>query len=183
MYVYDAKRFLFLVSATPPWVTRVEEVKAAVAINVEAERKVAQMNEEIQGLARGIRARDQTIQESNVKIELMERRMDTVKKQADTIFSLETEIAKSRKQERSYEEAIEQLQSDLDALEQDNAKLKQITAGMERQREFDSTLRCISAMLLMFINDSLRRSSNPGARKRCNGRKQSRDIASARTGQ
>ena len=83
----------------------------------------------------------------------------------------------------SLEEAIEQLQSDLDALEQDNAKLKQITAGMERQREFDSTLRCISAMLLMFIDDSLRRSSNPRARKRCNCRKQSRDIASARTGQ
>lgn len=121
------------ISATPPWVTRVEEVKAAVAINVEAERKVAQLNEELQGLARGIRSRDQIIQESNVKIELMERRMDTVKKQADTISSLETEIAKSRKQERSYEEAIEQLQSDLDALEQENAKLKQLTAGMERQ--------------------------------------------------
>ncbi|EJD03547.1 dynactin [Fomitiporia mediterranea MF3/22] len=124
------------ISATPPWVVRIEEVKASLAINVEAERKVAQLSEEIQGLARGIRSRDQTIQESSVKIELMERRMDAVKKQADTITNLEAEIAKARKQERSYEDAIEQLQSDLDALEQDNAKLKQLTAGMERQRTF-----------------------------------------------
>ncbi|KAH8119806.1 dynactin [Phellopilus nigrolimitatus] len=121
------------ISGTAPWVTRVEEIKATLAVNVEAERKVTQLNEEIQGLARGIRSRDQTIQESSVRIELMERRLDTVKKQADAISSLETEITKARKQERSYEEAIEQLQSDLDVLEQDNAKLKQLTAGLERQ--------------------------------------------------
>lgn len=107
-----------------------------MSVNVEAERKVAQLSEEIQGLARGVRSRDQALQEAGVKIELMERRMDTVKKQADAITNLETEIAKARKQERSYEEAIEQLQSDLDALEQDNAKLKQLTAGMERQRGY-----------------------------------------------
>ncbi|KAL5533874.1 hypothetical protein ACEPAG_334 [Sanghuangporus baumii] len=121
------------ISATPPWVVRVDEVKASLAVNVEAERKVAHLNEEIQELARGIRSRDQTIQESSVKIELMERRLDAVKKQADTISNLEAEISKARKQEKSYEEAIEQLQSDLDAMEQDNVKLKQFTAGMERQ--------------------------------------------------
>ena len=124
---------LTAVTATPPWITRVEEVRSALAINVEAERKVAQLNEEIQGLARGIRTKDQTIQEANVKIELMERRMDTVKKQAETISNLEAEIAKARKAERSYEEAIEQLQTDLDTREQENSKLKQLTAGMEKQ--------------------------------------------------
>ncbi|KAL5476529.1 hypothetical protein ACEPAI_3386 [Sanghuangporus weigelae] len=98
------------ISTTPPWIVRVDEIKASLEVNVEAERK-----------------------ELSVKIELMERRLDTVKKQADTISSLEAEIAKARKQEKSYEEAIEQLQSDLDAMEQDNAKLKQLTAGMERQ--------------------------------------------------
>lgn len=122
-----------LVSTIPPWVVRVDEIKASLAVNVEAERKVTQLNEEIQELARNIRSRDQTIQEAGVKIELMERRMDAVKKQADTISQLESEISKARKQERSYEEAIEQLQSDLDTLEQDNVKLKQLTVGMERQ--------------------------------------------------
>ena len=128
---------------------RIDDIKASLAVNVEAERKVAQLNEEIQELARGIRSRDQTVQESSVKIELMERRLDAVKKQAETIANLEAEIAKARKQEKSYEEAIEQLQSDLDALEQDNSKLKQLTAGMERQRK--RLLAQIEIRFLVFL--------------------------------
>jgi dynactin 1 len=76
---------------------------------------------------------DQTIQESGVKIELMERRMEAVKKQADTITDLESELSKARKQERAYEEAMEQLQSEIDSLEQDNARLKVAAPGPERQ--------------------------------------------------
>jgi len=107
-----------------------------MAVNAEAERKAAQLQEEIQGLVRNLKTKDQTIQESGVKIELMERRMEAVKKQADTIAELEIEISKARKQERAYEEAMEQLQADLDTLEQDNAKLKTSVAGSERQGVF-----------------------------------------------
>lgn len=123
-----------------PWVTRVDEIKASLAINVEAERKVAQLNDEMQGLVRSLKTKDQTIQESGVKIELMERRMEAVKKQADTIVDLEGELSKARKQERAYEEAMEQLQADLDTLEQDNAKLKTLTAGQERQGALSTAL-------------------------------------------
>ncbi|KAI0352271.1 dynactin [Trametes cingulata] len=121
------------ISGTAPWVARIDEIKAATAINVEAERKVAQLNDEIQALARTLKIKDQTIQETGVKIELMERRMETVKKQADAITDLENELSKARKQERAYEEAMEQLQADLDALEQDNAKLKALANNPERQ--------------------------------------------------
>jgi dynactin 1 len=122
-----------LVTGTPPWVTRVSEVKARAAVNVEAERRAVQLNDEIQALVRNLKSKDQNIQESSVKIELMERRMETVKKQADTINDLETELSKARKQERSYEEAIDQLQHDLDTLEQDNMKLKALANNPERQ--------------------------------------------------
>ncbi|KDR85814.1 hypothetical protein GALMADRAFT_234908 [Galerina marginata CBS 339.88] len=121
------------ITGTAPWVTRIAEIKAALAINVEAERKVSSLNDEIQALARTLRTKDQTIQESTVKIELMERRLEAVKKQADAIVELENELGKARKQERAYEEAMEQLQADLDTLEQDNAKLKTMTVGQERQ--------------------------------------------------
>ncbi|GLB43572.1 putative dynein associated protein [Lyophyllum shimeji] len=121
------------ISGTAPWVTRVAEIKASLAVNVEAERKVAQLNDEMQGLVRSLKTKDQSIQESSVKIELMERRMEAAKKQADTIADLESELSKARRQERAYEEAMEQLQADLDTLEQDNAKLKALTAGQERQ--------------------------------------------------
>lgn len=112
---------------------RISEVKARAAVNVEAERRVVQLNDEIQALVRNLKSKDQNIQESSVKIELMERRMETVKKQADTINDLEMELGKVRKQERSYEEAIDQLQHDLDALEQDNIKLKALANNPERQ--------------------------------------------------
>jgi dynactin 1 len=125
-----------LVSGVAPWVTRVAEIKATLAINVEAERKVAQLNDEMQGLVRSLKTKDQNIQESAVKIELMERRMEAAKKQADAILDLEAELTKARKQERAYEEAMEQLQADLDTLEQDNAKLKTLAAGQDRQGWF-----------------------------------------------
>ncbi|KAI6120904.1 dynein associated protein-domain-containing protein [Pisolithus croceorrhizus] len=119
-------------TGTPPWVARIEEIRASTAVNAEAERKAAQLQEEVQGLVRTLKARDQNLQEATVKIELMERRMEAVKKQADAIVELEIELSKARKQERAYEEAMEQLQADLDTLEQDNAKLK-IMAAPEKQ--------------------------------------------------
>ncbi|CCL98838.1 uncharacterized protein FIBRA_00843 [Fibroporia radiculosa] len=121
------------ISGTAPWVIRIDDIKAATAINVEAERKVAQLNDEMQALLRTLKSKDQNIQEAGVKIELMERRMEAVKKQADAIVDLENELGKARKQERAYEEAMEQLQADLDALEQDNAKLKTLANNPERQ--------------------------------------------------
>ncbi|KAI0066601.1 hypothetical protein BV25DRAFT_1820618 [Artomyces pyxidatus] len=122
-------------TGTAPWVVRIGEIKASMAINVEAERKVAQLNEELQGLMRNLKVKDQNIQESTVKIELMERRMEAVRKQADQISDLEGELSKARKQERAYEDAMEQLQADLDTLEQENTKLKTAAPGPERQTQ------------------------------------------------
>lgn len=141
------------VTGIAPWVRRVDEVKAALAVNVEAERKVAQLNEEMQGLVRNLKLKEQNVQESTVKIELMERRMETVKKQADTIADLEGELGKARKQERAYEDAIEQLQADLDSLEQENQKLKAAGANPERQGSF--TLSVPRLMVLISFDYSL----------------------------
>ena len=44
-------------------------------------------------------------------------------------MELESELNKARKQERAYEEAMEQLQADLDSLEQDYARLKASAAN------------------------------------------------------
>lgn len=87
----------------------------------------------MQGLMRTLKGKDQNIQEASVKIELMERRMEAAKKQAEVIVNLEKELLDAKKQQREYEEAMEQLQVDLDGLEQDNAKLKALTAGQEKQ--------------------------------------------------
>ncbi|EIN14288.1 dynactin [Punctularia strigosozonata HHB-11173 SS5] len=120
------------VSGKAPWVVRIDEIKASLAVNLEAERKLAQLNDEVQGLVRGLKAKDQHIQEASVKIELMERRMEAVKKQAEMITELEEQLNKARKQERTYEEAMEQLQAEYDALVQENTKLKTMAPAQER---------------------------------------------------
>jgi len=120
------------VTGTAPWIIRIEEVKAAMAVNVEAERKVAQLNEEMQGLVRTLKVKDQNIQESSVKIELMERRMETVKKQAEAVTELEGLLGKAQKQEKYYVEAMEQLQSEFDTLAKENSKLKAASNATEK---------------------------------------------------
>jgi len=120
------------VTGTAPWIIRIEEVKAAMAVNVEAERKVAQLNEEMQGLVRTLKVKDQITQESSVKIELMERRMETVKKQAEAVTELEGLLGKAQKQEKYYVEAMEQLQSEFDTLAKENSKLKAASNATEK---------------------------------------------------
>jgi dynactin 1 len=66
---------------------------------------------------------DQNLQESGVKVETLERRLEATRKQADQIVELENDVAKAKKQEKVYEDAIEQLQKDLDLLEAENLKL------------------------------------------------------------
>lgn len=67
---------------------------------------------------------DQTLQESGVKVETLERRLEATRKQADQILELESDVTKAKKQEKVYEDAIEQLQAEQDALEAENAKLR-----------------------------------------------------------
>ncbi|GJN94727.1 hypothetical protein Rhopal_007818-T1 [Rhodotorula paludigena] len=116
-----------------PWLARVTQLQSSAAINVDAERKVVQLNEEMRDMLRDLRAKDQAHQEATVKIELMEKRLEGVKKQAEAMTELEGELAKSRKQERTYEEANEVLQRDLDKMEQELDKLRQVAATAEKQ--------------------------------------------------
>ncbi|VDC06717.1 unnamed protein product [Peniophora sp. CBMAI 1063] len=121
------------IAGSPPWTTRVAEIKANLAVNVEAERRAAQLSEELTAMARTLKARDVTLQEERVRTELMERRMEGVKRQQDAFQQVEAELAQARKQERSYEDALEQLQADLDAMEQENARLKAaVPSGNEK---------------------------------------------------
>ena len=48
---------LSAVTGVSPWVVRVDEIKAAAAVNVEAERKASQMSEELQELVRNLKIR------------------------------------------------------------------------------------------------------------------------------
>jgi dynactin 1 len=60
--------------------------------------------------------------------------METVKKQADQIVILEETLQKTQDQEQMYAEAMENLQAEYDALEQENIKLKKSVSKKEEKR-------------------------------------------------
>ncbi|KAL1412932.1 hypothetical protein Q8F55_000681 [Vanrija albida] len=107
-----------------PWLARVVAIKEAAQYNAEAERKVSRLSEELKDMLREVKIRDQTLQESGVKVETLERRLEASRKQADMILELENDIAKAKKQEKVYEDAIEALQAEQDSIEVENARLR-----------------------------------------------------------
>ena len=123
-------------------------IKETAAYNAETERKVVHLSEEIQNMLREIKIRvsslrryvealiafqDQNLQESGVKVETLERRLEANRKQADLIFALENDVSNSKKQASIYVNAIEQLQAEQEALESDNARLRKDQGVGERQ--------------------------------------------------
>ena len=105
-----------------------------MAHDLDAERKVNSLTEELKDLGREMRLKEQTIQEDAVKIELINKRMESVKRQADTSAELEEEVNRLRRKEKDSTTNIEQLQSELDKLEREHIKLKQ-TAPTEKAGE------------------------------------------------
>ncbi len=48
---------LLVVTGIAPWIVRIDEVRSQMAINVEADRKVAQLTDEIQNLIKTVRTK------------------------------------------------------------------------------------------------------------------------------
>lgn len=100
------------------------------------ERKLQQHSDEILKLIKDIKIKDQALQESSVKVELLEKRMIAAKKQADQIASLEDTLQKTQAQEQMYAEALDNLQAEYDALQQETVELKKRAAvSQEEQRQ------------------------------------------------
>ncbi|CAO3607813.1 unnamed protein product [Mucor hiemalis] len=123
-----------IATGVAPWIQRASDMKAEVVMNHDMERKVQQHSDEIVKLIKDVKFKDQALQESSVKIELLEKRMETVKKQADQISILEETLTKTQTQEQMYAEAVENLQAEYDALEQENLLLKKNAAKKEEKR-------------------------------------------------
>ncbi|KAG8856780.1 hypothetical protein FRB96_006284 [Tulasnella sp. 330] len=108
-----------------PWITRVDEIKAIAAVNLDAERSLMKLNDEVLTLVKEIKTREQIIQESGAKIELMERRMEAVKRQGEAIIDLEAQLEQAVKQEKEWREAVDSYQAEIEALDEQCHRLKQ----------------------------------------------------------
>jgi chromosome segregation ATPase len=120
--------FIIVASGTSPWLQRASDLKAEVVVNHDMERKLQQHIDEIHKLIKDVKMKDQSLQESAVKIELLEKRMEGAKKQGEQIAELESGLSKSQSQMQMYAEAMENLQAEYDTLEQENIQLKKAAA-------------------------------------------------------
>ncbi|KAI8984000.1 dynein associated protein-domain-containing protein [Mycotypha africana] len=118
-----------------PWTQRASDIKAEVVVNHELERKLQQHNEEIVKLVKDVRLKDQALQESEVKINLLEKRMEMARREAEKIKSLESDLEKALSQEQMYAEAMENLQNEYDTLEAENNNLKKEASKREEKRQ------------------------------------------------
>lgn len=126
--VAEDSKAIKIATASSPWLQRASDLKAEVVVNHDMERKLQQHNDEILKLIKDVKMKDQSLQESAVKIELLEKRMEGVKKQGEQIGELESGLAKSQSQMQMYAEAMENLQAEYDTLEQENIQLKKAAA-------------------------------------------------------
>ncbi|KAF7727233.1 hypothetical protein EC973_007846 [Apophysomyces ossiformis] len=129
------QRLAALVSSdVPPWLQRASDMQAEVVVSHDMERKLQQHGEEIVKLIKDIKLKDQALQEASVKVELLEKRMETVKKQADQISNLEEDLRKAQSQQQVYSEALENLQTEYNALQNQHNQLKKTATKKEEKR-------------------------------------------------
>jgi dynactin 1 len=92
----------------PPWVLRSKELKDSTVVSASAEQEISALKREIHERATALKMRDQTLDESNVKIELLEARMYDVSKKANKITELEKAIEEAKAFERKMARKMEE---------------------------------------------------------------------------
>ncbi|KAI7878238.1 hypothetical protein K492DRAFT_133006 [Lichtheimia hyalospora FSU 10163] len=124
-----------IATGIPPWVQRASDMKAEVVINHDLERKLQQHNDEIYKLVKDIKLKDQALQEASIKVDLLEKRMEAAKKEAEQIMTLENDLEKAKAQTQMYSEAVDNLQIEYETLEQENIELrKQVSMKEDKRR-------------------------------------------------
>lgn len=166
------------VSHTNIWLARSKVLRQNVEGHAEVEQKAASMNTELLALAKDNKIKvsrdsggcasyyddiatiishhqDENLQESAVKIALLEKRMEALRQQvsntgdstlrnvlychcltsitkSSTVDHYEKEIGKLRHQEKMYTDVIDGLHADLAGVEKDNAELKRKIGKLEK---------------------------------------------------
>ncbi|KAJ9054472.1 hypothetical protein DSO57_1014152 [Entomophthora muscae] len=108
-----------------PWVLRSHEFKKEIVVNTATEHKLVSLNKDIARLSEDARAKDQTLAERELKIELLDSRMKALREQLNEAEKLGVLLSQAQEQERLYLEAVEKLQSENQTLEIENIELRQ----------------------------------------------------------
>ncbi|KAJ1668652.1 hypothetical protein IW140_002061 [Coemansia sp. RSA 1813] len=127
-YVANSTNVCKIEAPEAPWIKRAAQFKASLVQNADVERRTEALNEEIISLARELKLRDQALQEYNVKTEMLGKRAEIARKQADQISNIQKELETTKGSEKMYKEATATLGVENEKLEHENRRLKQANA-------------------------------------------------------
>ncbi|KAF9110823.1 hypothetical protein BGX27_005836 [Mortierella sp. AM989] len=113
------------------WIKRAKDMKAEVVVNVDAEQKAQSLQEQVLKLVMEAKSKDQALQESQINIDLLSKRMEPLKKLVEQISILNKEADEAKKQKHAFDEAIRNLQADIAAKEEQNAQLRRLVKNSD----------------------------------------------------
>lgn len=122
----------FGLSGSEPWSLRAEVLKSAQRNHQVLENAKNRLDEQVKILVQELKIKEDRLGEAVLKIDVLEKRMDSVRQNTSSVSVLEDALTKSKLQEKAYEEALENLQADMEKLEQDNARLKKYLKRFEQ---------------------------------------------------
>ncbi|KAI9874235.1 MAG: hypothetical protein M1830_010039 [Pleopsidium flavum] len=109
-----------------PWSIRAKELKSSTNISPDMDEEIRRLHDSIHERATQLAIRDKTLEESSVKIELLESRMRDASRKNDRIAELERGIEAGKRREKDLAEAIEGQVREFQAAETDREKWKKL---------------------------------------------------------
>ncbi|KAI1004985.1 Dynactin, isoform [Podosphaera aphanis] len=117
--------------APAPWLLRSQELKALKTVPVDTEEEIHRLKDLNLERARLIAIKDQALEETSVKIELLQSRMRDATKKNERITELEHSIKEAKKREKELTESLDSQNEELITLETDREKWRKIAEDVK----------------------------------------------------
>ncbi|XP_056316828.1 dynactin subunit 1a isoform X2 [Danio aesculapii] len=124
----------------PPVETRAAAVRAEMTDAEGLGNKLEDRETVIKELKKSLKIKGEELSEANVRLSLLEKKLDTSTKDADErVEKIQTKLDEAlntlKKKEKEFEETMDALQADIDQLESEKAELKQRISSQSRATE------------------------------------------------
>ncbi|KAK9361362.1 dynein associated protein-domain-containing protein [Lipomyces starkeyi] len=117
--------------ALSPWLVKVEQLREQDAINKDARTKVVQLNEDIKQLATQIRLKDKEREESAIKINVLDSRLQKSMHRLERFGEIEREMTERAASEILLETTVQSLRREMKELEHEADELRKLAAVNE----------------------------------------------------
>lgn len=124
-----------VITHPPPWIERAQNIKAEFTVNADMEKQIESLNDEVLTLVTEVNHTRELNQESMLKIDLLEKKLEGSRSQSAKMANLESRIQRLMEKEREFAEAADHLQEENRRIEQELNQFKRLA---KRQEKFGS---------------------------------------------